>query len=82
VVTAGAEVTTALALALVVGGQRAVGIGTLTASHALGYVHPATSVAARLVSDESNHPFPMMTELGGLGVKVGGGNVGMALVDV
>jgi hypothetical protein len=52
------------------------------ASHASGYVHPATSVAARLVSDRSNHPFPMMTELGGLGAKVGGGSVGMALVDV
>jgi len=80
VVGTGGVVATVVAPA--VEGQSAVGIAELTASHAFGYVQPCTSVGAKPLSPESNQPFPLLTDGEGLGVKVGGGRVGTALVDV
>lgn len=63
-------------------GHRATGMAELTASHAFGYVQPCIAVGAKPVSLELNQPFPVLTDGEGLGVKVGGGRVGTALVDV
>lgn len=62
----------------------AVGAGMLSATHAAGYVHPATAVTPGAVSALSNHPFPILavTLAAALPLGVGVTNVSVGTLPV